>query len=262
MPAPRNAELGVNRALVRGDFRAPISAHQQRQWLRSSREWTDLKRTWRATKILGAGSYGICGLWRYVGEAGNWTGPNHVVVKQMAQQNYEFQVESTLMERIMKYTGGTDHVVKLYKACYTSPGSGTSDVDPNPFDPITGAYDGALDVARIYLEYCPGGDLHEAAINFPWPALRWPEEILWRLLHCFAKALLVLETGAEDPHVAPWARPIAHFDIKPHNSQYIYIINVTKRQSYVLASCANSFQHSLAHVTRVRVSIKDFTRSR
>jgi hypothetical protein len=44
---------------------------------------------------------------------------------------------------------------------------------------------------------------------------------MWRIFACLAKAILVLETGTEDPDVADPTHvyPIAHFDIKPPNGK-------------------------------------------
>lgn len=81
-------------------------------------------------------------------------------------------------------------------------GTGTSDkFDKIPFDDY-GNYDPNKEVNRLYIEYCEKGDLSgyeskffdlRKRLIFP------PEEYVWRIFGCLARACLVLETGSEDP---------------------------------------------------------------
>ena len=81
-------------------------------------------------------------------------------------------------------------------------GTGTSErFDDIPFD-RNGNYNSNFEVSRLYIEYCERGDLdgyttqfdnRQQNLIFP------PEEYVWRIFGCLARACLVLETGSEDP---------------------------------------------------------------
>jgi serine/threonine protein kinase len=83
------------------------------------------------------------------------------------------------------------------------------------------------EVTRLYIEHCENGDMQQLLeelcdlrIESKYGYI--PEENIWRILRCLAKAALVLEKGTEDPDApddATWPHPIAHFDIKPGNSK-------------------------------------------
>jgi serine/threonine protein kinase len=212
-----------------------VTAQQQRAWLDSSADWPDLPYPeWRAKRVLGAGTYGICGLWQRFLKAGPQ--PREIVVKQAHPNNAdELKIESTLLKRIRDSTnvsGGTDHIVKLYKEQYRDPGgqSGDGRFDQSPWD-LQGNPDPNLDVARMYLEYCQGGDLWHKCLKLP--DTPWTEEECWRLLECLANGAVVMDSGTEHPLLAGniwaqyappeahWARrQIVHFDLKPQNSKY------------------------------------------
>ena len=54
---------------------------QQTEWLRHSKYWEGLElNAWRSRKVLGAGSFGVCGLWERISEGEDL--PRFVVVKQ------------------------------------------------------------------------------------------------------------------------------------------------------------------------------------
>lgn len=91
------------------------------------------------------------------------------------------------------------------------------------------------DVGRMYIEYCPGGDLEQMHEKNP-QGRQWAEEEIWRLLECLARGAVVMDSGTENPQTPAniWAqpvfpagyvpaeidprRPICHFDLKPANS--------------------------------------------
>ena len=216
--------LPVNQDVANGLYSQRLSARRQRQWLLSSLLWTDLPPNhWAPVKVLGAGSSGLCGLWRRIGPAVGYHGPDNVVVKQVLRGSaHDLRTESRLMRNIMSYGarwGGANHIVKLYKAFHYDPGGGTSPLDPTPYN-IHYRHDDQLDVARIYMEYCVRGDLDRKVRNLE-EGKPWQEEEVWRLLECLAKALLIIETGSENLLAPRWSLPkgVAHFDIKPQNSK-------------------------------------------
>ena len=64
------------------------------------------------------------------------------------------------------------------------------------------------------MEFCENGDLdrHAAAQKRPRDSdrIKLPEEQLWRIFLCLAKALLVMEGGTETPEVVDlaWGTPL------------------------------------------------------
>lgn len=88
-------------------------------------------------------------------------------------------------------------MVRLYKKAASGTGSGTSEA---------GSFDPAGTVYRMYMEFCDAGDLNnyresklDAANGEPRSMV--PEEHFWRMLHCLARGLLVMEQGSEDPMI-------------------------------------------------------------
>jgi hypothetical protein len=98
-----------------------------------------------------------------------------------------------------------------------------------PFEETDGdeCYKTDEEVTRLYMEYCENGDMQHlleelCVLRIESKYGDIPEENIWRILGCRAKAALVLEMGTEDPDApgeATWPHPIAHFDIKPANSK-------------------------------------------
>lgn len=83
----------------------------------------------------------------------------------------------------------------MYKGYHRGGGTGADRVDPLPYQEGSENYDANEEVARIFLEYLPGGDLAYSYFQeiMQTPGLVViPEEHLWRMLLCFAKAALVL----------------------------------------------------------------------
>lgn len=164
------------------------SARRQFAWLERSKYWPELPQTeWRAQKVLGMGNYAIAGLFSYIGS--DSTKPRQLVVKQ---SNTTVEAALRLESKILHLTTGTgtDHIVKLYKGCHRAGGTGTGENDPLPY--YNGAYNENMEVARIYLEYASGGD-GQALLDQISRTKNYviPEEHLWRILDCLARACLV-----------------------------------------------------------------------
>jgi hypothetical protein len=220
--APARPSLPISQTAVHFGYKAK----DQRAWLAASKHWPNLPPAqWKATRVLGAGGHGICGLWVRVAGAPVWPGPNEVVVKQVPRSKAtELKFESICLKRIKISTSassGTKHIVDIYKKQFLDPGAGTNeDYDPSPYS-LLPPMNHILDVARIYLEYCPGGDLFHKFRELPLMQ-PWSEEELWRLLGCLVRGAIVMDVGTERPVPVAnqWAGPpIAHFDLKPGNSK-------------------------------------------
>lgn len=215
----------VPRIRVNHALEEKLSAAIQKSWLSRARKWAGFQSRegehhgWYGVKVLGAGTFGVCGLFAYWGSSP--TTPRYLVVKQ----GQNLRSESNCLRRLGHYS--PQHVVKLYKAALQSGEGGSGTTDADGFDPYFDK-DQPLSqtIDRIYLEYCPGGELPGFG-SYPVDdrICRAPEEHLWRLLHCMAKGLLMMITGSEDPLEPRWNAssgetaygPIIHFDIKPEN---------------------------------------------
>ncbi|KUJ21758.1 kinase-like protein [Mollisia scopiformis] len=195
-----------------------FSPYRQTAWLQRSENWLNLPKDWFPRKVLGRGTYGIVGRWDYNGD--NTAMPRSIAVKQTGVTKAgPLMLESKLL-RLLTLVGD-EHIIKLYKGCHLEGGSGTDrELDPLPYSPDTFAGPKELDVSKIYIEFMPGGDarqwLKELEKDKKYVV---PEEHLWRILNCLARAILILEQGSDNPAVpdADWKRPICHFDIKPEN---------------------------------------------
>ncbi|KUJ13531.1 uncharacterized protein LY89DRAFT_754342 [Mollisia scopiformis] len=189
-PPPDDPPLGNygydEKAVARG-----LSKRRQSEWLERSKKWPDLPaRRWAARKVIGKGAYGICGQWDYTGNDKSM--PRQIVVKQSIGSTAKILRGESKMMHLTTSTGA-DYVVKLYKGCHRGAGTGTSDIDPLPYNSL-GMYIPHQEVVRMYMEYAPGGDLDaffKRLIATP-GARVIPEEHLWRLLHCLAKASMAL----------------------------------------------------------------------
>ncbi|KAF8855354.1 kinase-like protein [Acephala macrosclerotiorum] len=195
-----------------------ISDRRHQAWLERSVSWHNLQPAsdWKARKVLGKGSFGVTGHWQYVGN--DPVMPKDIVVKQSHGKNAKDLIVETKMLRALAATG-SPHIVKLYRGCHREGGTGTSTYDILPYAP-DGTYDVDREIARMYLEFVPGGDCNNFYERVKKdPQFYIPEEHVWSILHCLAKACLVLLTGSEDASVPDpfWTRPILHFDIKPAN---------------------------------------------
>ena len=76
---------------------------------------------------------------------------------------------------------------------------------------------------RLYLDYYPGGDLHDLtrhiflAPNQATKQQNWlPEAFMWYIFKCLVDGLQVLNQGNLNFPTAGW-RPIHHMDIRPSN---------------------------------------------
>lgn len=166
-------------------------------------------REWQARRVLGAGASGVVGQWDYIGN--DVTKPRAMAIKQAMPRDYVAMASESKFLHLIAGTG-TQHIAKLYKAAHEDSGTGTMKEaedenaddptnfrDPLPFDD-EGNFDEQLQVNRMYLEYVSGGDLGGLLRGMKEdPTQKPPEEHLWRILQCLAKAQHVLEFGTEDP---------------------------------------------------------------
>ncbi len=157
----------------------------QIQWLLRANRWiingSRFGTNWEGVQVLGGGSFGIAGHWKYRGSA-NAHITRDLVVKQSAGEGKEaLLAESRLLRLCMRCN--SEHIVKLYKAYFQAGGTGTlkdgvlhhlpdsnsyNPIDPFPFvrggdgfdRRVKYTYKPEKEVGRIFLEYCGNGDLY------------------------------------------------------------------------------------------------------
>ncbi|CAG8951817.1 hypothetical protein HYFRA_00005621 [Hymenoscyphus fraxineus] len=187
-------------------------------WLQSDATWKEsLGPEWYGRKIgvvLGRGGYGVVGLWQY-------NGPGNPAVTQVAvkstiieyfdRKNPKWLREGTILK--MAQAAKSPHIIRLF-------GNQSRD---------RAAGDIYSDVIRLFMEFCPGGDLHNlyeerwaARKRGVLPEVPLLEADLWCIFHCLALGVGALDRGTEDlTSRAPlsWDRNhhIVHYDLKPEN---------------------------------------------
>jgi len=195
---------------------ALLSTRRRKAYLERVNLWAGEKSAWRPVRMLGGGSYGWTTHLRYTGDSP--TIPQDLVVKQGRLGS--LARESRFLHMFTQQQA--KHIPKLYKACVREGGTGTTGpdgFDPYPFD-SQGVYKPSREVERFYMEYCSGGDLAARLRTPDWSNEKYwiPEEILWRIVECAARGMMMLQTGTEEPGQPPWKeRPVVHFDLKPAN---------------------------------------------
>ncbi|CAG8958025.1 hypothetical protein HYFRA_00000369 [Hymenoscyphus fraxineus] len=195
------------------------TSNTQALWLSRAKDWNGISENWKPMRVLGSGSYGIVGLFEYIGKGQDM--PKHMVVKQAPPGIESEALRSESMKLTQLSAAGAEHVVKIYKSFHRAAGTGADkDWDPSPWvtqEDGSQLLDSEKMVGRIYLEYAEGGDLAHA--NIERDALGFPEEVeVWKLINHLAKGAKELERGNKTNHVSG-RRPIIHFDLRPHNGE-------------------------------------------
>lgn len=202
----------------------PFRDAQIPAWLDSEKDWEQrLGEGWTGTKFLGKGSFGIVGLWEYRGDPANAPEITQVVVKQCedADQDPERNIwggktpydEARILTKLSK--AKTNHIIKQYG------GNRVGDKF------LEMGY-----VVRIFLEFCPGGDLKQLlAKEGEDPNTALSEADFWAIFNCLALGVFAMYCGTEDPSERGWlADPdyteICHFDIKPDNSKGAFFLSI------------------------------------
>lgn len=77
--------------------------------------------------------------------------------------------------------------------------------------------DAQVAVERLYLEYCPGGDMGEFLAWLGERGKSLEEHDVWTLFHNLALACSVCHRGTTDLRRASWEHEMVHLDLKPMN---------------------------------------------
>ncbi|PVH81188.1 kinase-like protein [Cadophora sp. DSE1049] len=180
-------------------------------WMATEWKWKNrVGKGWVPKRLLGRGTFGVVGHWSYQGPDRDTKSMKDVAVKQSIRMAYPyggFGLEWEAANLLELGKAKSQHIVRIYRHFYEEVGQRTN------------GYDMGL-VHRIFLEYCPGGDtwywIREHLNN----NTTVPEGELWAILHCLARACLVMHQGSEDVDApAPrWPREeMVHFDLKLEN---------------------------------------------
>ncbi|RDW59787.1 hypothetical protein BP6252_12874 [Coleophoma cylindrospora] len=183
-------------------------SEQERQQLRdrflsSEPNWAQRLHTsggpWTAVKCLGQGTAGIAGLWQGTGSDPAF--PKFIVVKQEtvpAGETPSIPHEENHLRQFRRL--GIEHLLRIL----------------NP-DPIPREQNNRGEsIYRIYLEYCDQGtfvNLIERTISDDSPytaANPLPEDLVWYIFLCLAKALQALDTGSESVDAEPMENELIH----------------------------------------------------
>lgn len=170
---------------------------------------------WQGTKFLGKGSFGVTGLWEYKGDGPNPPALKQVVVKQTQPKAYDLEnARSTLDEGNIGFLLSgirAKHLVRQYGG-----------------NRLGDRFAEMEQVVRIFLEYCPGGDLHQfvparsEAIEQKLEPLS--ELDLWGIFKCLALGVLAMDKRSEDVLEAQrynHDEELLHCDIKCDNGEWL-----------------------------------------
>lgn len=142
---------------------APLRPTIPHAWLNTEPHWMHrVGKGFVGKRILGRGGFGIVGHWSYEGPDRDQQVLKDVVVKQGLVWRPDWQwgmhFEADMLRQLNK--ANSSHVLRMYHDLYEEPGFNTD------------GFDRGL-VHRLFLEYCPGGDLdgwsksHAAALVRP-----------------------------------------------------------------------------------------------
>jgi len=184
-------------------------------FLNSSPQWkSSLGPGWIGTKLLGKGGFGVAGLFEYHGPASSAPAITQIVVKMSEAQLPLFpdpQVfpkskidEGITLRRLAACK--SQHIVRIYGG-----------------NRLGDRFGEMGEVVRIFLEYCPGGDVGRFLSGYGESPLEPLEEVdVWALFYCMALGVVVMARGTEDLKAEEWDGvekfgELVHFDLKPDN---------------------------------------------
>jgi serine/threonine protein kinase len=227
-PAPKNGRPLGNTKLDSGSSSA---VGMKQLWLESEPKWKiRLGDSWKGRKVLGARSFGIAGLWSLdETDANKDQAVRNVVVKQSGARKavIALREEADILQLFKNLR--TKHIVRIY-------GKYMVELSGGQVDLIGG---GGNNIARIYIEYCQGGDMRNFLkilkgywcphiLRFTGRKLTFlskftaqnpmPEELIWEIFKCLTLGLAVMQHGNEQLNGPAWDKEVAHMDIKPENS--------------------------------------------
>ncbi|KAM0798993.1 kinase-like domain-containing protein [Usnea florida] len=149
---------------------------------------------WIGVRPLGSGGFGTAGLWELRDE-------DNAVTKQMViKESNAFHAQEWARE-------GVPEEVKMMRRMNKT---------DCPTVPDLIGYKRYVKVRkhRIYMEFCPHGDLEFLNIKYKRFWTFFPEPFLWYTFYNLVKVAVAMERG---PHDSSWGYQIVHRDLKPGN---------------------------------------------
>ena len=179
------------------------------EWIATEPTWTSRIGAGWEGKFLAKGGYGVVGAWTYVAPAETAPVVKDVVVKMSSFEDFapreRIYDEGNILRTLA--TAGSRHIVRQFGG--NRSGDNFGDM---------------LGVVKIFLEYCPGGDLMQFLREYHDDERKPPlhEVDVWAIFYCLALAVVVMDRGTENLTAQPWniVNELCHFDIKYDNSKY------------------------------------------
>ncbi len=174
---------------------------------------------WHGRRILGKGSFGVTGLWEYKGDDPNPPAIKQVVVKQTQFSPYSIRSDG----RTALDEGNIGLSLAPIKALHLVRQYGGNHLGDR--------FAEMEHVVKIFLEYCPGGDLGQF-IPGTLEAMREEPEPLsemdaWGIFKCLAFGILAMDKRTEDfSEGADWNddEELMHCDLKADNSMVLILL--------------------------------------
>lgn len=190
----------------------PFLQEDRQRFLDSEPTWENrIGEGWKGTKFLGAGCFGVTGLWEFEGAPGVSKPAIDKVVVKMAQH----YPDAMAKDRSALEEGEIGRVIQNYFSPHLIRQFGGNRVGER--------FSEMENVVRTFLEYCPGGTLHallpEAGNLNPKPL---HEIDLWQIFVCLAEGIYAMDRGNTDlkaPRVIGRNKELMHCDIKADNSK-------------------------------------------
>lgn len=189
----------------------PFRAGDEALFLTGDQGWRHgLGPGFKGKKFLGRGSFGVAGLWTYNQPLGHALRPSitSVVVKMS-------QIELGGTDRDGLNEGAIGLILSKFQSPHLVRQFGGNRLGDRFYE--------MEDVVRIFLEYCPGGDLQQLMPDERnSEGTRLAEVDLWAIFHCLAKGTYALERRTERPGVAATVgqdMELLHHDLKLDNGK-------------------------------------------
>ncbi|RDW64065.1 hypothetical protein BP5796_10567 [Coleophoma crateriformis] len=170
-------------------------------WLNSEATWAHrLGSSWRGVRVLGSGSFGVAGLWQYSASGRHASSTRMIKEVVVKQVDVDYERRSTVEGLVLEYLSHL-HCKHLVRQ----------------FGPLRRDRYDDREVVRIYLEYCPGGDLQKM-IRRRTGDRSIEEEHIWSVFYCLALGLSAMDRGSEEFGTSRGTdTELVHFDIKIDN---------------------------------------------
>jgi serine/threonine protein kinase len=189
-------------------------------------------------KNLGAGAFGIVGLWKYGGTEEKAPEVKQVVVK-MVLENQDWNSQPPITRWGPEQTGLTEALARSLKVLANLTHVIRQYGGPKVGDRFN---EGMGRVVKQFLEFCPGGNVEELTGKFqdedksPMPRKAiYSEPDIWTMFYCLALGIVGMSLRTESPTDSEWqvvdqVEELCHFDIKPDNRKHL--LHCTAMQFY------------------------------